>query len=295
MAANPDPVHITDAEWRFWEEFKKREPTARLGGIYARKTGYHDTREQNPPSNYSVAHVVFDRQGPDNKAAGVDLTLPDAKMRLYTSRLDAAARRRDPRLYIDGHPVLREFIGTKNSSTVYCWVFIAGKPLGVGADAGPDPGRDDTHLWHIHLSGIRKFANVWRAWAGVLAVLFDVPLSEFIEGEDDMAWDELLTNRVWPNEEEASGHRMTAEDRLVSAQGAAGEAVKLTRRLATELAAVRGELAGLTTLVQQLATADPVPLDEQQLRQLTDAVVAAAAGAAEQALERTSLVVRDDG
>lgn len=186
--ANPNPTRISGALWRLWTEFDAIEPGVTLGGIYAAKSGYHNYRAALPANDYSVEDVAADRRGSSSKASAIDLTMNDAAMRKYTSRLDVAARARDPRLYPPAGPVLREFIGTKDNSTVYCYVLVGGRPLGVGADAGPDPGRDDSHLWHVHLSIIRQFCEDWSALDGVLSVLRGESLAAWrARTEDDMA------------------------------------------------------------------------------------------------------------
>lgn len=200
MATNPNPVRISAASWRFWQEFLEFEPTVKLGGIYSgSKGGYHNARENLPfgdaTTDYSVNQVALDRQGPSQYGAAIDMTLSDpAKMRLYSARLDRAMRARDPRLFIDGEPVVREFIGTLNSTSVYCYVLTGGRPLGVGADSGPDPGRDDSHLWHIHLSVIRKFCATWRAYSGILSILKNEPYESW---EYSMPTADEIAEAVW--------------------------------------------------------------------------------------------------
>lgn len=170
--ANPNPQLITDAMWWFWTQFDAVEKTALLGGIYANKAGYHNARAKLPKNDYSTGRdVASDKLGPADKASAIDLTMSAAAMKLYTKRLDVAARARDPRLFYNGKPILREFIGTLNGSSVYCWVFVGGRPLGVGADSGPDPGRDKSHLWHLHLSVLREFIAVQPALAQILSIL----------------------------------------------------------------------------------------------------------------------------
>jgi hypothetical protein len=185
---NPNPLRISDAIWHLWTGFKQHEPAAKLGGVYADKPGYHNFRNALPSTDYSVEDVAADRRGPAALANGLDITLPSDKMPLYTNRLDKAARARDPRLYTSRGPVLREFIGTKDNKIVYCYVLVGGVPLGVGTDAGPDPGRSKTHLWHIHLSIIRQFGNDMPALDGVLSVLTGESLAAWrARTEDDMS------------------------------------------------------------------------------------------------------------
>jgi hypothetical protein len=177
---NPNPSRISAALWRLWTDFDRFEASALLGGIYANKPAYHNYRNALPSNDYSVRDVAADRQGSGSLASAIDLTLSDAAMRKYTGRLDVAARKRDRRLYPPGDaPVLREFIGTKDGRTVYCYVLTGGVPLGVGADAGPDWGRDSSHLWHMHLSIIRKWAANWLALSGVLSVLMGESLEQW--------------------------------------------------------------------------------------------------------------------
>lgn len=175
--ANPNPGRISGPLWDLWVWFKQLEPGAQLGGIYAAKGGYHDARADVWPSDYSVAEVAADRSGPAEKASAIDLTMSAAAMRLYTGRLDAAAKRRDERLWIGGVPVLREFIGTRDSERVYCYVLTGGRARGLPADASEDWSRDSSHLWHLHLSIIRKWAASADAMDRLFSVLGNEPIT----------------------------------------------------------------------------------------------------------------------
>lgn len=176
MSANPNPSRVTQAIWGLWTWFDQLEPTVSLGGIFAAKGGYHDIRNGHA-GDYSVAEVGTDREGPGDKASALDLTMSAAAMRKYTTRLDVAARARDERLYISGQAVLREFIGTKDSTSVYCYVLVGGRARGLSADASADYGRDSSHLWHLHLSIIRKFAASSDAADRIYSVLGGESLS----------------------------------------------------------------------------------------------------------------------
>jgi len=200
MAAkrNPAPAVIPVQTWLLWLGFDDLEATALLGGIWADKPGYHGKPEDLPLSDYSL-QLAADKAGPRDKAAAIDLTMSTSAMKKYTARLDKAARARDPRLFIGGEPILREFIGTLDGVTVYCWVLVGGKALGVGADAGPDPGRDKSHLWHIHLSIIRKFVNHPELADRLLSVL---------SGETLAAWQARTTT--------STGDDMQQSDKLVA-------------------------------------------------------------------------------
>lgn len=186
--------------WEFWQRFDAMEPTAVLGGIFARKSGYHNARSNLASNDYSVHDVRADRLGPSAMSAGIDLTMSSAAMRRYTARLDKAARARDPRLFPPGKPpVLREFIGTLNGNTVYCYMLTGGIPQGVGADAGPDWGRDASHLWHLHLSVIRAYIQDREALAGVLSVLRGdpppagtTPKPSPTDGDNEVQWTDTV-------------------------------------------------------------------------------------------------------
>ncbi|GGM27286.1 hypothetical protein GCM10011608_10030 [Micromonospora sonchi] len=207
-ARNPNPARISDPLWRMWTEFDAAEPTALLGGILALKPGYHSYRSRLPGSDYSSGRdVAADKRGSAELASAIDLTMSTAAMIRYTRRLDVAARARDPRLYTDRGPVLREFIGTKDGRTVYCYVLVGGRALGVGADAGPDPGRDKSHLWHLHLSVIRRFAADAAALDGLLSVM---------HGETLDAWRRRTAPPTAPPTVKDASMQLTDKIRLIA-------------------------------------------------------------------------------
>lgn len=194
---NPNPSRITDPIWRVWTEVKKFITGVLLGGIYARKPGYHNTRKDNDSDNYSV-RLTLDKQGPDDKAAGLDLTMSDVEMRKRTKFLADAAARDDSRL-----ECLREFYGTLDSKTVFGRIKDSTKGIWRKSSS------DTSHLWHIHLSFFRAYANIWSMLMGVVSVLKGESLAtweknrgrdvmlvqEGDEGPDVRYWQLLLDER----------------------------------------------------------------------------------------------------
>ncbi len=80
MSANPIPAVITEATWWLWDQLHALEPRTLLGGIYANRSGYHNTgaaNERNWPRNYSIRDAQ-DRRGPHwrDRAAAIDWTFP---------------------------------------------------------------------------------------------------------------------------------------------------------------------------------------------------------------------------
>jgi len=168
MSDNPNPGRVTDALWWFWLQLKAMEPTSRLGGIFANKRGYHNTRASNLrqwPRNYSIVDRE-DRGGPADKAAALDWTFPEAqrgnyrRIELYTGRLLASARDKDdPRL--NG---VREFYGQADTDRQ-----VEGWDCRYDCRCSSDP----SHLWHIHFSFDRDKVLQRSAFEPIVAVLAD--------------------------------------------------------------------------------------------------------------------------
>lgn len=160
---NPNPTYITDAMWQLWLSCESFIPGVRLGGIYAAKSGYHNTVNSNKktwPTNYSI-QLPWDLTQPDNKARAIDLTMDDAQMRQRTRYLQASAL--DP--VDDRLKCVREFYGTLDSVNVYGlthssetagWSFVSS---------------DSSHLWHIHISIPTEYCDDWPALQGLVSVL----------------------------------------------------------------------------------------------------------------------------
>lgn len=166
--ANPNKSRITDPMWWMWLRSDEVFSSARLGGFYAVKPGYHNVRNNLPSSDYSVRRPE-DKLGPGDKSAGFDLSLNAAEMKIATARLEKAAKDvNDPRARY-----MAEFIGTKDGRRVYCRV-ITGQ--GKGFD---DWGRDETHLWHVHISIMRKYIADWTAIDAIVSILVGESLDSY--------------------------------------------------------------------------------------------------------------------
>lgn len=174
--ANPNPAYITDEMWWLWGQLATLAPGSQLGGIYADKPGYHNSREQLPPYDYSVVDPP-DRGGPGDKAAAIDWTFPEAqsgdysRIAVFTSRLLASAQdQSDPRL--NGW---REFYGQADTDA-----YVEGWDTRYGYAVTSD----SSHLWHIHLSENRDQTTSKANKEALLSVLRGEPLAAWIGGEE---------------------------------------------------------------------------------------------------------------
>lgn len=163
ITPNPNPKLITDAEWWLWERCKELEPKSKLGGIYANKSGFHNTAETNAqrwPGNYSIRHERNRRAPGNQKARAFDWTFPDAQagnfvtIDRYTSRLLASALNpADPRLDL----ILFEFYGNADSDR---------EVEGYNEAEERHVTSDDSHLWHLHESFWGdKCGDFWSMYA----------------------------------------------------------------------------------------------------------------------------------
>lgn len=187
MSANPNPARIHDSMWWLWLEIHKLDDDIALGGIYANKRGYHNTRAANDanwPGNYSVIHAD-DRKGPNDKAAAIDLTFRSAQggdyknIEKYSDRLYAAGKANDPRLH-----GWREFFGQCDADThVEGWDFRKDQ----------DTTSDSSHLWHIHASEVRAYVESMVNKQCFLSVIKGETLDEYIK-----AGGKLLTDGTPP-------------------------------------------------------------------------------------------------
>lgn len=186
MAPNPNPSRVTDAMWWLWEQLSQLEPSTQLGGIYADKPGYHNTRNnlvnEGQSGDYSIAEFPVDRQGPGDKSAAIDWTFPEAqhgdysRITKYCQRLLASAH--DPKdTRLDGW---REFFGCANGQIVG-WDY---------QHVSTSTTDDSSHLWHIHISETRANTESTDNKRNLLAVL----TGQSTYQEDDMQLSDQLSN-----------------------------------------------------------------------------------------------------
>jgi len=185
MAANPNPVRITDPEWRLWEGSLLAIPGVRLGGIYANKSGYHNTVAANQvgwPGDYST-RLPLDLTDPRIKARAIDLTMNAQQMILRTGYLrDSAIHPDDDRL-----GCVREFYGTLNGRDVF------GRSHNTETSAWVTVTSDSSHLWHDHISFFTKYCDDWAAAPGVYGL---EGVLSVLSGE---TWDAWVARKTGPS------------------------------------------------------------------------------------------------
>jgi hypothetical protein len=158
-------------------EIIKSIPSAKLSGILgdpAHTYGYHRARSRLPSTDYSV-RLPNDRTGPADAASALDISLNPTWQREVSRRLLTAAKSRSSNL-----KALREFFGSTDGKRVIGW------DLAKNASSTSD----DSHLWHVHLSFYRRYANDKAALA---------PILDVIRGDDVSARD------VWTYDPNADG------------------------------------------------------------------------------------------
>jgi hypothetical protein len=158
-------------------------PAAQLSGIQgdsAHTYGYHRGRNYVSGSDYSVQQSD-DKQGSGEAACGLDISFPADWMKTVTKRLIAAvdAGEADGRLL-----ALREFYGTTDGNTV----------TGRDVRSGNWVTSDDSHLWHIHASIYRRWADDEKTLAGIADVITGTDSGS--GGNDDMGTFETRTHGV---------------------------------------------------------------------------------------------------
>jgi hypothetical protein len=156
--------------------------SAQLSGIVgdsAHTYGYHRGRNYVSSSDYSVQQAD-DRAGPGEAASALDVTMNDADMKTVSKRLNDAVNKKDSRLHC-----LREWYGTTNGTSV----------TGRDVRTGNYITSDSSHLWHVHLSFYRKWADDPAEAQKVAAVFNGTSGGTSGGGDDDMPKQLYLTNK----------------------------------------------------------------------------------------------------
>jgi hypothetical protein len=261
MATNPNPARITAASWWFMEQLLVLEPGTVNGGIFANKSGYHNTRLNNQkswPGNYSITDSE-DRGGPSDKAAAYDWTFRDAQAERYgtiikyTKRLLASAKDTDdPRL--NGW---REFYGQADQDRQ-----VEGWDTRYLRAASSDP----SHLWHLHFSEDRNQVDSFDNKKAMLSVLRGETVAEW-RGQDDMELTDKVKLGSWiPENWPGLDDEISVNTALGSAYGHARSAKDgVYNQVLPALVDMKAQIAALTAAVGKLAEAggaDPEAIRE---------------------------------
>lgn len=248
------------------DEIIKVIPTAELSGIVGDPShtyGYHRCRNVLPSSDYSV-QTAPDKEGNGDAASALDMKYSAKWMKIITKRLmDSAKDQNDLRLNY-----MREFFGTLNGSTVSGWDTYYGKPA----------TSDDSHLWHVHLSILRKYCDSKKHMAQILSVIKGeaaMELSDRVKLADWISkkWDDVDEDiSVRTAMGSTYGHARQAKDivrdgipEILAGQAQILEALKGGTK--TEKATKTADLAGTLTPAITDALRDKFSdLDEDDLR-----------------------------
>lgn len=215
-----------------------RLPATHVGskGDLNHSSGYHRSRNwivNSPDSAYRLddysVRSAADRDGDGNWLAAVDLSLPTSTLKVVCQRLKAASDANDPRV-----AGWREFLGTVDGVNTYGWDFV---------------GRyrktpDRSHLWHLHLSRQRRYADT--PMLGIIDVMLGDTMSTVYEGALGL-YAKLLYEDWSPTRQEwvAAGGAASTYD-LLGQNGSARNNLRLhLDRQDAVLAALGADLAEL--------------------------------------------------
>lgn len=145
--------------------------------------GYHRSRfwdarysSWSPPPDYSIRHAD-DQDGDGNAASAIDITPQGSNaaevLATMTGRLIQAVDGGDPRARF-----IAEFYGTVNGTSV------------TGRFYGSPSSADDSHLWHLHIAGRRRYANDQSAWDAIADIILGNPAQV---PENDERWSDTVT------------------------------------------------------------------------------------------------------
>ncbi len=200
-----------------WSDVHAAIPSAQLGGIVgdtAHSFGYHLARQDLPSSDYSV-QLAPDKLGASDCASALDITLDPTLMKTVTQRLLTACQARDPRV-----KALREFCGTLNGVDTYPYDNYQHGSEGLDS-------WDNSHLWHVHCSFLREYADNYAALAPIADVIAGTPtptdwLAMATKAEVQAAFLEALESpagrdAIWGHEIKNAAGGMSRMDGLIVA------------------------------------------------------------------------------
>ena len=150
------PKAITD----LYPLLEKAFSSAERSGVYANKAGYHNDRNtlrrQGKKDDYSI-QLDVDQLGDGDAGSAFDVKLNRAQLRVVTERMMKASKAKDPRLV----GKIREWFGSYDGDGVDGYSLYRDR-LATS---------DDSHEWHLHISGYRKYVNDAKVWLGIAEVL----------------------------------------------------------------------------------------------------------------------------
>jgi hypothetical protein len=140
-------------------------------------SGYHRSRDVLVATGHTCDYSIQadpDRKGDGAAASALDVSLPPALMRVVTGRMVEACKANDPRI-----SALREVIGSLDGKNV-CGYNRVATGIGTRSKVGfvASGFSDGSHLWHVHFSVLRQFANDTAAVKAIGAVATGLPLLE---------------------------------------------------------------------------------------------------------------------
>jgi hypothetical protein len=149
--------YAPDAINQLFQAIKAGIPSALMGGVIgdsAHTYGYHRGRNYVSSSDYSVQYSE-DKQGHGEAACGLDISWNKASDHYLASQRLLNAKN-DNRM-----SACREFFGSTDGVRVCGWDYKGGYAV----------TSDSSHLWHVHLSILRKYADDYTALAPIAEVI----------------------------------------------------------------------------------------------------------------------------
>jgi hypothetical protein len=172
---NPSPLYAVYTQIKPY--LKSREVSGVVGNAaHVRKGSYHVSRdlmrEKGHGSHYSM-RLDEDLEGGDGRyASAIDIKLNPSEMKTATNRLIEACRSNDPRMF-----PIREIIGTVDGRNVCGYNRKRTGTSGSRSKVGLHKSgySDASHLWHIHISVLRRYVLDKNRMTGLAEVLCGLP------------------------------------------------------------------------------------------------------------------------